>query len=361
MIFHQIATERGCQSYLLGCPESCTAVVIDPEIHEIERYLGLAAQSGLRIRYLLDTHTHADHFSAADELAAELDVPVIMHRLSPAPYVGMAVDDGEIVFVGNLALNILHTPGHTADSICVRVQDRVFTGDTLLIGGTGRTDLPSGNAGELYDSLFHKLLLLEPDTRIYPAHIYSEREFSTIGEELAQNKRLQVTDRDKFIDMMQSLSLTMPEHLSEALRTNLTGCKTVEQMISAAAQRISFMSQEEVLRRIQSDCPGITLLDVRERDSFQRSHLQGARLIPRGQLELRVDELLPDPTARIVVYCQFGKISTLAAATLRDMGFTRAIAMEQGMETWLEKGYPTIESVPDDSAIRPSPHLVKDP
>jgi len=340
MIFHQVATERGCQSYLLGCPETCMAVVIDPEIHEIERYRGLAAQSRLRIRYVLDTHTHADHFSAADELAAELEVPVIMHRYSPAPYVGMAVDDGEIVYVGNLALNILHTPGHTADSICVQVQDRVFTGDTLLLGGTGRTDLPTGNAGQLYDSLFHKLLLLAPDTRIYPAHIYTAREFSTIGEEIANNKRLQLTDRDKFVEMMQSLSLTMPEHLSEALRTNLTGCKTVEQLISAAAQRISFMSQEEVLRRITSTNPGITLLDVRESDAFQRSHIPGAILIPRGQLELRVDALLPDPTARIVVCCQFGKISTLATATLRDMGFTRAIAMAQGMEAWLEKGYP---------------------
>jgi len=343
MIFHQIATERGCQSYLLGCPETCMAVVIDPEIHEIERYLGLASQNGLRIHYLLDTHTHADHFSAADELAAELDAPVIMHRLSPTPHVGMAVDDGEIVYVGKLALSILHTPGHTADSICVHVQDRVFTGDTLLIGGTGRTDLPTGDPGQLYDSLFHKLLLLDPDTRVYPAHIYGDRQFSTLGEEKANNKRLQVTDRDAFIDMMQSLSLTMPDHLTEALRTNLSGTKTVDQLISAAAQRISFMSQEEVLRRIRSDDPGITVLDVRERDSYEQGHIPGAILIPRGQLELRVDDLLPDPTARIVVYCQFGKVSTLATATLRDMGFTRAIAMAQGMETWLEKGYPTGE------------------
>lgn len=340
MIFHQVATERGCQSYLVGCPQTCVAVIIDPEIHEIERYRGLAAQSGLRIRYLLDTHTHADHFSAADELSAELDVPVIMHRTSPSPYVGMAVDDGEIVQLGHLALNILHTPGHTADSICVRVADRVFTGDTLLIGGTGRTDLPTGNPGDLYDSLFQKLLLLDPKTRVYPAHIYSQREFTTIGEEIAGNKRLQVKERDKFIEMMQSLSLGMPEHLSEALRTNLTGSKTVEQMISEAARRITFMSGEEVLRRIQSYDPGIILLDVRESDAFHSGHLPGAISIPRGQLELRVDALLSDPTARIVVYCQYGKISTLATATLRDMGFTRAIAMAQGMESWLECGYP---------------------
>jgi glyoxylase-like metal-dependent hydrolase (beta-lactamase superfamily II)/rhodanese-related sulfurtransferase len=340
MIFHQIATERGCQSYLVGCPDTCVAVLIDPEVHELERYLGLAAQSGLRIRYLLDTHTHADHFSAADELAAELRVPVIMHRDSPSPCVDMAVDDGEIVKLGRLALHVLHTPGHTADSMCIHVEDRVFTGDTLLIGGTGRTDLPTGDAGQLYDSLFHKLLQLDPQTKVYPAHIYGDRKFSTIGKERASNKRLQVPARDKFIEMMQSLSLTMPEHLTEALRTNLSGCKTVDQLISAAAQRVSFMSQEEILRRIECDDPGITVLDVRESEAFQRGHIPGAISLPRGQLELRVDALLPDPTARIVVYCQFGKISTLATATLRDMGFTRAIAMSQGMEEWLQKGFP---------------------
>jgi rhodanese-related sulfurtransferase len=175
---------------------------------------------------------------------------------------------------------------------------------------------------------------------VYPAHIYSKRAFTTIGEEISSNKRLQVRERNSFVELMQSLSLTMPEHLTEALRTNLSGSKTVEQLISDAAQRISFMSSEEVLRRINSAEPDITLLDVRERDSFQQGHIPTALLLPRGQLELRVDALLPDPTARIVVYCQYGKISILAAATLRDMGFTRAIAMEQGLESWLEKGYP---------------------
>ena len=110
--------------------------------------------------------------------------------------------------------------------------------DTLLIGGTGRTDLPTGEAGCLFDSLFHKLLRLDPETRVYPAHIYSDRAFTTIGAEIADNKRLQVTDRDKFIAMMQSLNLTMPEHLSEALRTNLSGSKTVEQMLKEKATAV---------------------------------------------------------------------------------------------------------------------------
>lgn len=344
MIFHQIATDRGCQSYLVGCEETCLAVVIDPELHQLERYLALASQHGLRIRYLLDTHTHADHFSAADELSRELGVPVIMHRDSPAPFVDMAVDDGEIVNVGMLSLSIMHTPGHTADSICVAVDHLVFTGDTLLIGGTGRTDLPSGSAHQLYHSLFSKLLLLDSATRVYPAHIYGGQKYTTIADELANNKRLQVADENEFVEMMHSLNLGMPEHLSEALRTNLNGGKTVEQLIGDASRRITFMSQEELMRRIESADPEIVVLDVREQGSFESEHIPGAILIPRGQLELKVNELLPDPTKRIVVYCQFGKISTLATATLRDMGFTRAIAMDGGMQSWRDKGLPTQSS-----------------
>ena len=140
MIFEQIAT-GGCQSYLVGCPDACAGVLIDPELRQIDRYLASAARDGLRIRYLIDTHTHADHFSATRELAERLDVPVVMHTLSPAPYASLRVNDGDMLAVGNLRLHFIHTPGHTRDSTCVHVADRLFTGDTLLIGATGRFSL----------------------------------------------------------------------------------------------------------------------------------------------------------------------------------------------------------------------------
>jgi glyoxylase-like metal-dependent hydrolase (beta-lactamase superfamily II)/rhodanese-related sulfurtransferase len=343
MIFHQIATERGCQSYFLACEETCMAVVIDPEETLLDRYLGLAAQEGVRIHYVLETHTHADHFSGSIELAKQLRIPIIMHRNSPAPFVDMRVDDGEKINLGKLSLNLLHTPGHTADSLSVLVGDRVFTGDTLLIGGCGRSDLPTGDANQLFDSLFNKLLLLDPATRVYPAHIYSDRAYSTLAEEAQHNPRLQLKQRDDFVNQMRTLTLREPDHLSEALRTNLTGGKTVEQLIAAAAHSVPFMSLEEVLRRIGTDEPGITLLDVREREAFAAGHIAGAMHIPRGQLELRVNEALQDPTQRIVVYCEYGRISTLATATLREMGFTRAVAMDQGMQLWREKGFPIVE------------------
>lgn len=346
IVFHQIATERGCQSYLLGCKESRQAILIDPEISLIERYQTLSQHNELIIHYLLDTHSHADHFSATRELAKQMQLPLIMHRSSPAAFVDMAVDDGETIIVGKLRLKILHTPGHTADSICVHVNDRVFTGDTLLIGGTGRTDLPSGDAEQLYDSLFNKLLQLPRDTKVFPAHIYSKREHSTIGEELDNNPRLQKTDKREFIQQMQTLNLDMPTHLTEALRTNLSGGKTVEQLINEAAKKISFISIQEVHKRINSTCNDIIVLDVRERDAYKAGHIPGAISLPRGQLELRVNSVLTDPTSRIVLCCELGKISTLATATLRSMGFNRAIALDGGIQTWKNSGLALEESKP---------------
>ncbi|MEM8659560.1 MAG: MBL fold metallo-hydrolase [Pseudomonadota bacterium] len=346
MLFHQIATERGCQSYLLACETACTAIVIDPEESLIDRYMGLAAQDGVRIQYVLDTHTHADHFSGTIEMARSLDVPVIMHRNSPAPYVDLRVDDGEKINLGKLSLNILHTPGHTADSICVQVENKLFTGDTLLIGGCGRSDLPTGDPEALYDSLFNKLLLLDPATVIHPGHIYINRTHTTLAEELDKNPRLQLKERDQFTAKMRQLNLREPDHLSEALRTNLSGGKTVAQLISEAAQSIAFMSLEEVQRRVAAGDTELVILDVRERDAFDSGHIPGAIHIPRGQLELRVNEALPDPTRRIVVYCEFGRVSTLATATLRTMGFERAVALDRGMQEWRELGFP-ISAVPN--------------
>jgi glyoxylase-like metal-dependent hydrolase (beta-lactamase superfamily II) len=169
MIFEQIAT-GGCQSYLVGCADTLSAVLIDPEISQIDRYKALAANHGLHVRYIVDTHTHADHFSAAKQLGEMLGAPTVMHQASPTPHASLRLDDDDMLLVGNLRVRALHTPGHTGDSMCLVVQDRVFTGDTLLIGGTGRTDLPTGDPDQLYDSLFGKLLHLDPALMVFPAH-----------------------------------------------------------------------------------------------------------------------------------------------------------------------------------------------
>ena len=339
MIFEQVAN-GGCQSYLIGCGDTCAGALIDPEVRKIDRYRALAAQHGVRIQYIIDTHTHADHFSASKQMSEALGVPVIAHRLSPAPYVDLRVDEGDVIKIGNIRLTVLHTPGHTRDSMSLVGSDRIFTGDALLIGATGRTDLPTGDPEELYDSLFGKILKLNKEMRIYPAHIYKGASCSTIEEELRSNPRLQKRDKAEFVEMMRTLSLSMPEHLTEALRVNMSGGVSVAQILNEAAAQVPFMSMDEVKARIETGANDFIVLDVRERDSFDAGHIPSAQHLPRGLLELKVNEALPDPTVRIVTYCDFGKISTLAAATLRRMGFTRTVALDGGMKAWKEKGFP---------------------
>src|SRR5271169_2882285 len=235
MIFEQVAT-GGCQSYLVGCADTLGAALIDPEISQIDRYQGLASRAGLRIRYVIDTHTHADHFSAAKQLSELLGAPAVMHHASPALHASLRLDDDDMLLVGNLRVRAIHTPGHTGDSMCLVAEDRVFTGDTLLIGGTGRTDLPSGDPDQLYDSLFGKLLTLDPALKVYPAHDYKGRSHSTIADELSGNPRLQKRERAEFTDMMRHLNLNAPDHITEALRTNMSGGKTVTQLLAEAGE-----------------------------------------------------------------------------------------------------------------------------
>lgn len=338
MIFEQVAT-GGCQSYLIGCGETCAAALIDPEIRQIDRYQSLATRDGLRIRFVIDTHTHADHFSAARQLGEMLGVPVVMHRESPAAFATMRLDDGDMLAIGQLRVRAIHTPGHTRDSMCLVTEDRVFTGDTLLIGATGRTDLPTGDPDALYDSLFYKVLTLDPALKVYPAHDYKGRSHSTIAQELSENPRIQTRDRAAFTAMMRQLNLTAPTHITEALRTNMSGGKTVTQLLSEAAATVPFMSLSELDTRLAGQADSLVILDVREKDAYEAGHIPFSRHLPRGQLELRVNDELPDPTARILVYCEFGKISTLATATLRQLGFLRAVALDGGMKAWRESGY----------------------
>lgn len=340
MIFEQIAT-GGCQSYLLGCETSRSAVLIDPEQSQVDRYIGLVSQCGVHVRYVIDTHTHADHFSGSRALGDILGAPVVMSRLSPAPFVELRLDDGDMLRVGELRLRVLHTPGHTRDSMCLVATDRVFTGDTLLIGGTGRTDLPTGDADALYDSLFSKLLKLPGEMKVFPAHDYHDRSHSTIAAEIADNPRLRKTDRASFVEMMQHLDLAAPTHLTEALRTNMNGGRTVAQLLAEATLKVPFMALADLHARIGSNAEELVILDVREKDAFDAGHIAGAIHLPRGQLELRVNSMLADPTVKLVTCCEFGKISTLAAATLHDLGFTRATALDGGMRAWVEAGYAT--------------------
>lgn len=340
MFFALFRDGEGCKSYIVGCPESCAAAIIDPALDLVDRYIGEIGKQGLRVRYIIDTHTHADHFSGARALREHFGAPIVMHRYSPAPYVDLHVEDGHALPLGAMRMCILHTPGHTRDSMAVHVEDRVFTGDTLLIGGTGRSDLPSGDPEALHASLFGKLLLLPDETLVFPAHDYKGRDSSTIGDERRDNPRLARTALADFVALMNSLNLSAPTHLTEALRTNMSGGKTVRQLLTEAGMKVPFMPMEELRRRLDARANDFVILDVREKDAYATGHVPGAIHLPRGQLELRVNEALPDPSVEVLTICEFGKISTLAAATLRELGFVRATALDGGMAAWRDCGHP---------------------
>jgi glyoxylase-like metal-dependent hydrolase (beta-lactamase superfamily II)/rhodanese-related sulfurtransferase len=339
MILERVAT-GGCQSYLIGCTDSHAAILIDPVLGTEDLFFGLAAQHGMGIKYIVETHTHADHFSAALPLAKAHHLPIAMHINAPARHADLRLEDGQALIAGQLRLKAIHTPGHTADSMCLYVDGHVFTGDTLLFGGTGRTDLPSGDADQLYDSLFGKLLTLPGETEIHPAHDYKGGQHSTIANEIATNPRLQKRERQAFVTMMHELNLSMPTHITEALRTNMHGGKTIQALLADAGHAVPFVGLDQLAAWVAGRANDIVILDVREKEAFTAGHIPGAIHIPRGQLELRVNEALPDPTARILTVCEFGKISTLAAATLRELGFIRAAALDGGMKAWKDAGHP---------------------
>jgi glyoxylase-like metal-dependent hydrolase (beta-lactamase superfamily II) len=219
-IFFEQIRSSGCLSYFLGCKQDKVGVVIDPEIDKAEEYVNLAGYYGSTLIYAIDTHTHADHQSACKILRERFGVKVAMHRATDAPFVDLRVDDGDEIRFGRQMLKVVYTPGHTQDAICLLFHDRIFTGDTLLIGGCGRTDLPGGSAERQYDSL-QKLRALGDELRVYPGHDYREA-VSTLGEEKKSNARLLIADREQFVRFMTARKPPFPRKLDESLEWNRT-------------------------------------------------------------------------------------------------------------------------------------------
>lgn len=206
-------------TYLLGDRAAGVAALIDPVREHVERDLALVAQLGLRLTHVLDTHVHADHVTGAGELRARTGARTHASAIG-APCVDVALHDGDVVAIGDLRLTALATPGHTDDGVTFALPGAVFTGDTLLVRGCGRTDFQNGDAGALYDSVVGRLFTLPDATIIYPGHDYRGHTSSTIGEERAHNPRLAGRSRDEFIALMASLALPPPRKLAEAVPAN---------------------------------------------------------------------------------------------------------------------------------------------
>ena len=222
MIFKQLFDKTSSTyTYLISSGLGREALIIDPVLEHVENYINILNKLNLKLVKVIDTHIHADHITGMSELKNKTNCKTVMGDKTPADIVSIKVKDQEELILDNLKLKAIYTPGHTYESFSFLMKDRVFTGDTLLIGGTGRTDFQNGNPYDSYNSIFNILLKLPDETKVYPAHDYNGNFFSTIKNEKKNNPRLQVKSADEYADIMNNLNLPDPKLMDIAIPRNL--------------------------------------------------------------------------------------------------------------------------------------------
>ncbi len=224
MIFEQLFdTKSSTYTYILSSGKGREALIIDPVLEHTDQYINFLNKLELKLVKVIDTHIHADHITGLNELSKRTSCTKIMGEHSKSEVVDLRVKEDENVKIDNINLKVMYTPGHTDCSYSYLMNDRVFTGDTLLINGTGRTDFQNGNARQQYDSIFNKLLKLPENTIVFPAHDYNGKKHSTIGSERDNNPRLQVNSVDQYVEIMNNLKLANPKMMDVAVPANLKG------------------------------------------------------------------------------------------------------------------------------------------
>ena len=224
MIFEQLFdTKSSTYTYILSSGKGREALIIDPVLEHTDQYINFLNKLELKLVKVIDTHIHADHITGLNELSERTSCTKIMGENSKSEVVDLRVKEDENVKIDNINLKVMYTPGHTDCSYSYLMNDRVFTGDTLLINGTGRTDFQNGNARQQYDSIFNKLLKLPENTMVFPAHDYNGKKHSTIGSERKNNPRLQVNSVDQYVEIMNNLKLANPKMMDVAVPANVKG------------------------------------------------------------------------------------------------------------------------------------------
>ncbi len=360
LIFRQLFDpETWTYTYLIGDRQSNEAAFIDPVAGRVDEYLSLLDRYGLKLKYSLETHVHADHITASGELRLRTGALTAVSRLCGTVCPDLQIKDGdELAFGTEGPIQVIATPGHTAGSVSYLWRDRVFTGDALLINGCGRTDFQSGDAGALYDSITQRLFLLPGETLVYPGHDYNGHRVSSIEQERRTNARLAGKTRDEFIDIMRNLKLPKPRLIDEAVPANRLCGLTEEQLRqdaspgsgAAAAEIAGACTPQDLVREAREqiievdvaaarallDDSRTVIIDVREPDEYASGHLPRAINVPRGVLEFRLSTIpeLGNPAANLLLYCRTGGRSALAAQCLGRLGFTGTMSLAGGYDNW---------------------------
>ncbi len=338
---HEV-NDTNCKTYLLVAGGE--AALVDPVRERYDSYRAVIAARGLRLTMVIETHMHADHLMLNRSTKEGFGVPVIMHRESPSPLVDRHVVDGDVLFLGGERIEVLHTPGHTPDSVSFRMAGAVLTGDVLLIGGSGRTDFPGGDAGAQFDAVTTRLFALPDDTVVWPAHDYKGKKSSTVGVEKRTNPRFLGKTRDEYVQMMACLGLPFPDKIQQALQVNQSGFEAEEVVFPLVADMAALpsLTAQDVAARIGTGAARPLLLDVREPEEFvgDLGHIEGALLVPLDALERRLPKLAGYVDRDVVVVCRAGARSASAGAILRRAGFARVYNLAGGMLAWIAAGFP---------------------
>lgn len=340
MIFRQLFDSVSfTYTYLLASRLGGEALIIDPVIDRVDHYLTLMKELDLRLVKAVDTHCHADHITGLGKLRDVTHCITVMGRESDVDVVSMRVDDGDKIEIENLAMDVLYTPGHTDDSYSFVMNDRVFTGDTLLIRGTGRTDFQNGDPRAAYDSIVNKLLKLPEDLLVYPAHDYKGDSVSTIAEERAFNPRLQVSSADEYAEIMNNLNLPNPKMMDQAVPANLhIGYRGEKQDIVRAT-----VPPEAASRALEED--GVLLVDLREQGERRRDGvIPGSVHVPYAHFSEQIGPgglltaMAKDNQRPILLYCAYGERSALALEDMLAAGFRDIRHLGGGIAAWSKAG-----------------------
>lgn len=349
MIFRQLFDRESCTyTYILGDEVRGEAIVIDPVHGLAERDEQILAELGLVPALILETHVHADHVTGAGILKTRMGGRIGVSRHADAPAADLRLEDGDVLEVGQIRLEVRETPGHTSCSVTFVTGDgkMAFTGDTLLIRGCGRTDFQAGDPRALYRSVHERIFTLPDDTKIYPGHDYKGRTMSTVGEEKRHNPRLAGTTMQELVEIMDNLGLPPPKHIDVAVPGNLMsgyaqipGQGEAWALVSRTTGGVPEVSAEWLdawARR-----PGLRLVDVREPEELEGplSRIDGVEPVPLADLEARSDRWNHDE--RIVLICRSGNRSGQGAVALEGRGFTHVASLAGGMLRYKRLGLPT--------------------
>jgi sulfur dioxygenase len=343
---------KACKTYLFGMKGSKNVAIVDPVIDHLQDYVDMLKNQEYQLKYIIDTHTHADHISGSSALKDVTDADIIMHELAPSKCTSIRVNEGDVLNLEEIPMKFLHTPGHTRDSISLILPGRILTGDALFLddGGAGRDDLPGGNPADHWESL-QKLLGLSEEILICPAHDYRERKISSLKKQKTSNPHLKPRSKDEFIDYINDLKLGPADWMKDVLKANYhcardpnaawipvdsPACEiqgTIDQNINE--QQVDFINSFNLKEKIAKESD-ILLIDVREPDEFRGplGSIPNSKNFPLMKLMNNLDQMKDYKNKPFYIICRSGGRASTMAKVFKQAGYKDPIVLEGGMIGW---------------------------